>query len=78
MSAVLQLRSETCVCLTRKTEWGEYVDSVFVEHPRPPYVAKSTTCPGCAAKDRKRDRDAQQFPGGKFPPGYDVVLVLDR
>lgn len=65
---------ETCECGTRKAEWGSYVDGVFVEHEHPPYVAKSTTDPGCAAIDRKRESDAKSF-GGKLPPGYRVVLV---
>jgi hypothetical protein len=62
------------VCGTRKAEWGSYVDGKFVEHDRPPYVAKSTTDPGCAAIDRKRKVDGEAFKG-EFPPGYRVTLV---
>lgn len=79
MSAVLQLRLETCErCHTRKDEWGTYdAAGRFVEHPTPPYVAKSTTDPGCAALDRKAETDLKQF-DGKTPPGYRVTLVPPR
>lgn len=73
IAAYLDAR-ETCDgCGTRRAEWGEYVDGVFVERPHAPYVAKSTIDPGCAAIDRKRETDSQRFKG-KFPPGYRVVL----
>lgn len=75
VAAYLEVERETCpTCHTRRDEWGYYDDAgVFHEYDDPPYVARSTADPGCAAMDRKQAADSSQMKGD-LPPGYRVTL----